>query len=149
MELPESAGLYGCRPAPVHIPIHNLWIEWPAPGGDDRSPQYPRFGGRRSALCQLLDAPTGKARDLREQRLDLPLGHLIGQDQLLRFGSCRDVGDPVIEIGCAAPHDGQPAQPQRPAPFDLRERLSTRLHDRGPSLVTRRGCVKTMTKKFL
>src|SRR5262249_32767904 len=70
----------------------------------------------------------------REQRLHLPLRRVIGQDELLRSGPVHDVRHPVIEIGSAAPGDGDTAHAEAPPTFHLGKWLSATAVHRAPYL---------------
>src|SRR5438046_2899987 len=56
-------------------------------------------GRRELALGELLDVLAGQGLQPRHERLDLSLGGMVGEDELLRPRAVDDVGDPVVEIG--------------------------------------------------
>src|ERR1051325_5326427 len=82
-----------------------------------------RARARPLVLRELLDLLARHRLAAREEALHLPLGGVVGEDQLLGAAAVGDVGDPVVEVGRAAVGDGHPAHAHPATTLDLREWL--------------------------
>src|SRR5205814_7692021 len=87
-----------------------------------------RVSAAGSALRELLDVLLGERLQAGDETFHFPLGRMIGKDQLLRSRAVRDVCHPVVEVRCAAPRDGHPAESHTPSSLDLGEWFSATVH---------------------
>ena len=85
-------------------------------------------GDRFHRTAHRLQGIPREALDLREQALDRPLGHLLGEHEAPLLTAVLEIGRPVLPAPRAVPGNRETALLHAFAAFDLRQRLSGALH---------------------